>query len=418
MNMKRIVITTVLCFLASLTFGQKKALNEAKNELKAAAPNIKDAREQIKSALANPETAELAETWFVAGKIEDKQFDTERVKMMIGQQPNDDVMYPALYATLPYFEKAMVLDQRPDEKGKVKPKFTKEIRATLKPNLPYYINAGSYYSVKSDFKKAYECFKTYGDLRKSDLFAGEKWPVENYSDTLDLQVRYYAAMMASNIPDHAASAALYSEIKDAPYKTNSVFTENELYQRICFEYEQAKDSVNFEKSVKAGFEKFPEEDFYLLNLINLTISTGKQGEAISYLEAAIKKNSANSQFYDVLGQVYESEKNYDKAILNLTKALELEPDNADFLAHIGRVYFNLGVEARILSDDNVKDDAKYKELFQKSLDYFKNAQPHFEKLLKMDPKNKATVNALRSIYYSLTDNENYAKMDSLYGTLE
>ena len=43
-------------------------------------------------------------------------------------------MYEALGSILPYFEKAYELDQLPNEKGKVKPKFTKDIKGILGAN--------------------------------------------------------------------------------------------------------------------------------------------------------------------------------------------------------------------------------------------------------------------------------------------
>lgn len=44
-------------------------------------------------------------------------------------------MYEALYGILPYFQKAYELDQLPNEKGKVKPKYTKDIKSILSANM-------------------------------------------------------------------------------------------------------------------------------------------------------------------------------------------------------------------------------------------------------------------------------------------
>ena len=106
--MKKTVLTTVFfLFAASITFGQKKAVKAAANEIKGATPNIAEARTIIKDALTDPESAEMAETWYVAGSIENKQFDMERTNEMLGKQPNEAVMYAALDAILPYFEKSL-----------------------------------------------------------------------------------------------------------------------------------------------------------------------------------------------------------------------------------------------------------------------------------------------------------------------
>ena len=136
--MKRVLLTVALCVAASVSFAQKKAVNEAQSIAKGSTPDFSEARTLIKGALENPETKDDAKTWYVAGFIEDQQFSNERTKQVLGQQPDEPVMYEALGSILPYFEKAYELDQLPNEKGKVKPKFTKDIKGILGANHVYY----------------------------------------------------------------------------------------------------------------------------------------------------------------------------------------------------------------------------------------------------------------------------------------
>jgi tetratricopeptide (TPR) repeat protein len=407
--MKKIVFTTVFClFAASFTFGQKKAVKAAANEIKGATPNIAEVRAIIKDALTHPESAETAETWFVAGSVENKQFDLERTNEMLGKQPNEAVMYAALDAILPYFEKALEYDARPNEKGKVKPKYTKDIKSILLANRPFYSNAGIYYYNNKDYEKAYKNFKLYGDYKKMELFKDEKWTTP---DSVDNQVRYYAGLSAVFIPNHQAAVEIFEEIKDGGVN------EVDIYRALAGEYQQLEDSVNFEKTIIAGFKKFPAEDYFLLNLINQSISKGKSNDAIAYLDAAIAKDPENAQLYDVLGQIYEGEKKNDEAIKYMKKALELKPDSIDFLSHLGRVYFNLGFEKRNEADQ-IKNPAQYKIESQKALNYFKEALPYFEKAVAIDSTNKNLVLILSQIYYTLGMGEKYEKTEALYESLK
>jgi tetratricopeptide (TPR) repeat protein len=407
--MKKIVFTAVFfLFAASITFGQKKAVKAAANEIKETAPNIAEARILIKDALTNSETAEMAETWFVAGNIENKQFDLERTNEMLGKQPNETLMYTALSAIWPYFEKALEYDKHPNEKGKVKPKYTKDIRAIMLTNRPFYSNAGIYYYNNKEYEKAYENFRLFGDFKKMELFKGEKWTV---ADSIENRIRYYAGLSAAFIPNHAAAIEIFEEIKDGGVN------EADIYSTLANEYFQVKDSANFDKTITAGFKKFPGNDYFLLNLINLSINKGKSNEAIDYLDAAIAKDPTNSQLYDVLGQVYEGDKKTDEAIKYMKKALELKPDSVDFLAHLGRVYFNLGVEKRGEADQ-IKDQNQYKIEYQKAMDYFREALPYFEKALDIDSQNSNTVWALSQIYYTLGMGDKYEQMDALYNKLK
>ena len=101
--MKRVLLTVALCVAASASFAQKKAVSEAQSIAKTPNADFAEARNLIKGALENPETKNDAKTWFVAGFIENQQFDAENTKQVLGQQPNEPVMYEALYNILPYF---------------------------------------------------------------------------------------------------------------------------------------------------------------------------------------------------------------------------------------------------------------------------------------------------------------------------
>jgi len=410
--MKKYVITGVLCFFVCLSFGQKKAISAAKNEIKGGTPNIAEARILIKGALANPETANDAEAWYVAGQIENKQFDKEREKEILGKQADDVLMYSALESILPYFLKAVELDQIPDAKGNIKPKYTKDIKSIIRANRPFYINAGIYAFDNKNFQKAYENFKVYGDIPYMSMFENDKWNVSK-SDTTEMQFRYYAAVAAAAIPNSKEAIAIYEEIKNTEYTPNVIFSENDIYQRLMYEYNQLDDSVAYEKIMIEGFKKFPEEDYYILNLINFYINAGKSAEAISYLEKAIAQQPVNAQYYDVLGQIYEQTSQSDDAIVNLKKALELDPDNIEYLSHLGRVYFNLAVEKRSESDE-ISNQNQANDVLKKAKDYFKESLPYFEKVFQLDPKNSSAIYALRSVYYSLTMWDDYYKMDALF----
>jgi len=407
--MKRLVFTLAMSLIVCFSFGQKKVVSSAKNEIKGKNPDIVEARRLIKEALADPETENLAETWFVAGQIESKQLDLENTKEIMGQQPNQELMYTALSNILPYFEKANQLDQTPDAKGKVKPQHSKDIKAIMRANRAQYLNAGLYYYEKNDYQKAFENFKLYGEIPNLPMMKGESFPVQE-GDSTEMQVRYYAGLSAALIPNHQEAIAIFDRIKD------DGFEGSDIYQRLAYEYNQVGDSVLMEKTLKEGLVKYPDEDYFLMNLININLNAGNTAQAASYLIEGITKKPDNAQLYDVLGQVYESEGDFDKAIQNLKKALELTPEDADFLSHLGRIYYNLGVEARAKADENIADSKQYEQELQKSKEYFQEAMPVFEKAFEINPDDSDAVFALRSIYYNLNMGKEFDKMDAIFNS--
>ncbi len=257
--MKKLSLTIVMSLLVVASFGQKKVLSEAKKELESDKPNLTDARNLINAALENPETKDNAETWYVAGLIENKQFDLERAKELIGQKADEVLMYDGLGNIMPFFIKADEIDQAPDAKGKVKPKYRKDMKAIMIANRLYYINAGAYFWEKKDYPKSYKLFQQYLDIPKMKMFEGEDLISK---DTLYSQIKFYSALCVSQLGDRQKTIEAYEDLKDDGYN------ENEVYQYLCSEYEQSKDTVNLIKTLREGCDKFPGESFYLLSLIN------------------------------------------------------------------------------------------------------------------------------------------------------
>ncbi len=390
--MKRVLLTVALCVAASASFAQKKAVNEAQSIAKGDKPDFTEARTLIKGALENPESKDDPKTWYVAGFIEDQQFSNERTKQVLGQQPNEPVMYEALGNVLPYFKKAYELDQLPNEKGKVKPKFTKDIKGILGANHLYYINGGAYYFDQKDYPKDYDFFQQYLEISDLPMFKGEQVAEK---DSNYMTVQFYAAVAATQLGDSQKAIAALERAKNTDYRANDV------YQYLCYEYEQAKDTVNLEKILEEGRIKFPDEKYYLMSLINNYIYSDRNEKAIEYLNTAIAKDPNNPELYNVMGRVYETGlKDYDNAEKFFRKALEFNPDYTDALSNLGRIFYNQGVNKQ--GEANMINDSKqYQEELAKAKDLFKKALPYYEKAHQLKPEDKEYMTALRGIYYNL-----------------
>ena len=353
--MKRVLLTVALCVAASASFAQKKVVNEAQSIAKGSNADFGEARTLIKGALENPETKDDAKTWYVAGFIEDQQFNAERAKQILGQQPNEPVMYEALYGILPYFQKAYELDQLPNEKGKVKPKYTKDIKSILSANHVYLFNGGAYYFDKQEYKKAYDFFNQYVEISELPMFAGTQTAEK---DSTFMTVQFYAAAAASLAKDSRLAIAALERAKNTPYR------QYDVYQYLCYEYGEARtaqDSVMLEKTFEEGMQVFPDSAFFLNNLINTYIYSNRNEKALEMLNVAIQKNPNDANLYNVMGRVYETGlKDYANAEKNFQIALEKDPNLTDALSNIGRIYYNQGVNK--LSEANmINDSKKYQE---------------------------------------------------------
>ena len=397
--MKQVFITVGLCLMATAAFGQKKAVSDAERIAKDSKPDFNEARALIKGAMENAETKDDAKTWYVAGLIEDTQFSTENMKQILGQKPDEAVMYEALGNILPYFKESYRLDQLPNEKGKVKPKYTKNIKGTLNANILYYLNGGAYFFDQRNYKRAHDFFEQYLEIADLPFMKGEKAAAR---DSNFMIVQFYAAIAAMQMDDPQQA------IKDLNRAKGTDYRRFDVYQSLCYVYDQVlKDTVGLEKTLEEGMKLFPDSSYFLNNMINVYISTKRNEQAMQLLNTAISKSPNNPQLYFALGSLYEvGLKDEAKAEEAYKKALDLDPENPSNIFSVGRLYFNQGVSL-LDKANSLNDQNQYKAEKAKAEAMLRKALPFFEKAHKLKPEEREYMIGLRGIYYNLSMNKEF-----------
>ncbi|MDR0796017.1 MAG: tetratricopeptide repeat protein [Tannerella sp.] len=390
--MKHVFLIIGLCLATTAAIAQKAAVTGAERAAKDQKSNLGEARNLIKGAMTNAETKDDPKTWFIAGQVEDAQFNRENTKQILGQQPNEPVMYEALMNAVPFFLKANELDQRPNAKGKVAPKYTKNIKGILSANHIYFLNGGGYYFDEKDYSKAHNFFEKYLEIANLPFFAGEKTAAK---DSTYMMIQFYSAIAACQMQNPELAIKVLTRAKDFPFR------QSDVYQQLIVEYDQIKDSVNMEKTLEEGYKIFPDSSMYLLNLINLYIYSDRNEKAIELLNTAISKDAKSPELFQALGSVYETGyKDNKKAEEYFKKALDLSPDSPIALSNLGRVYYNQGI-GKINDANALTDAAAYEAEKNVAKAFFKQALPFFEKAHQLDPKSFDCMMALRGIYYQL-----------------
>lgn len=421
--MKKTTLTAVLLLSVICAFGQKKAVNRAFSEAKMESPNFQEARTNIQGALTDPETKDDAKTWYVAGYIENTFFEKDNVQKTLGMtlKDGDGPMYEALVNSYGYFLKAIALDTLPNEKGKVKPKYVKDIRKTLKQNIDGFANAGVYYFTQKDYKKAYDVWGIYLEIPQLSIMKDEKSGLP--ADSTIAILEFNRALAALQTQDNELAISALNEAKGNGYN------QNDIYKYLVYEYEQTQDTVNLIQTLQEGEKLFKnemievrdemgnpvmdengqpkkqKENTYTLKLINLYIYSGKYDDAIATLESVLADEPNNAEYWNVKGNLYESQKKYDQSIECFEKAIEIRPDYADALGNLGRIYFNLAVQKNN-EISTITDNVKYAEAREKEvIPLFEKSRPYYEKAYELKPNEPDYKYALRNIYYNLNDAE-------------
>ncbi len=107
---------------------------------------------------------------------------------------------------------------------------------------------------------------------------------------------------------------------------------------------------------------------------------------------------------DAKGKELEKPKNADEnmalAEADYKKSLELKPDYFDALYNLGALYYNKGVNMANKAN-TITDQKKFESEIVKANDEFTKAIPILEKALSLNDKDKATMLALKNIYYRM-----------------
>ena len=392
--MKKVIFSLLLLLSVTAVFAQKKNVSKARNLALMETPDFKGAREAILPALEDPSTSGDPKTWHVAGLIGYKENENYFKDLALGKQVDFVKKGEAVMESLNYFLKAYDLDQNQvNKKGnKVKPKFESDIKAKIKEyfeekhNLFYY--AATLYDEKKDYTGAMKAFETYLEIANLPFM---KDVVK--IDSTYIQVKYFNALAARNADMWEKAAKIHENIKNEGYETGNV------YKLLYEEYVHLKDTANFIKTLDEGFNKMPEDPWFIQNLINYYLTNNLINESKIYIDKAIQVSPNEAVYYYIKAKIYETELNFTDARKYYDKTLELDPKYADAYAGIGVLIIDEG--QKILDDAAYKSDREFNLAKNKSNEVFKSAIEYFKKAAEINPDEQLYKRNLRMLYYRL-----------------
>ena len=330
-------ITLALCGAAMLTAGAQKATVDQANKLAGKVDKIEEARALIQQALQNPETANQAETYYVAGKIEWDAYDKQKATQMYDPSKVDPYkMGEELINGFNYFIKVIPLDEK-----EVKPKYAKKLKGEISKRIDDFYNAGAVLLEEREYyPKAYEAFMIYGDMPEMAEL-GDKRP--EIKDTLRSRAwAYYyagrAAFSANNVENalnafrkarknnfvsyddkapnaHVFEITCWQEIEKNDTSRHAEANENVL--------EIAKDGLR----VYGVFQEMGNgpQPYFLNNMVERLTNMGRSQEALSVLNKTIAENPNSSALYALRGWLNDNLENQEAALNDYLAAVEL-PD--------------------------------------------------------------------------------------------
>jgi len=329
------------------------------------------AKEAIDAALVNESSMNWFNTYFAKGKLCQATFKSDN--------PKFQAFYPdPLAEAYASYEKAIELDP----KGTIKKKIiTQMVYNSLAVDL--YAQGSTRFEAK-DYEGALKSFETQIAITESDKYAG----------AVDTGMYYNAGLAAVNSAKYTQAIKYFEKCAEMKYLGITP------YFQIYESYLGLKDTVKAESILTGLNSKFPDDKNITLQLIDLYIKSNRNEEALKYIKVAKENDPSNYTLFFAAGIIYLNQNNYDNAIIELTRSIELKGDVYDTQYGLGAAYINKAADMFKAAND-IMDVKKYSDAVDVANAVYAKALPYMEKALELKPDDVFAMRSLQELYYRL-----------------
>ncbi len=353
----------------------------------------------ITPAFSDPETATLAQTWFIPGKAAFAEYDHLLGLKSFNKLPEggETKMGKLLVDGYGYFVKALPLDTIVDAKGKAKTKYSKEIVNTLAGHSNDYTGAGADLYNAKNYDAAYDAWNIFLELREIPAVYKQLESTKTLQpDTIYGEIAFNQALAAWQSEKLENALNAFMKAKSYGYKKKPLYD---------YAISVATSLKNNEAVLALAEEALPlygqEDPMYMGQVVNYYLQNKQLDKAFNVINEAIKMEPNNAQFYVIQGVLYENSEDKASAKASYEKAMQLDPKNPQAVYNYGR---QICEEAYTLSDAAPTRQDEYTEYFNTKIKpVFLQAAEILENAYTLDPDNADVLKYLENVYYNLND---------------
>lgn len=400
-----------LCVCASLGASAQASLLKQAKDAYGKGTTYEEAIAMIKPAFSNPETAELAETYYIPGEMAFKEYDEIFKLTTIAPSKytaaDSARMGRLLVDGYNYFVKALPLDSVPNEKGKVKPKYSKNIYNEFTNRVRDYRAGGIYLYNANDYSGAYDAWMIFGTLNadpvvKKKLESLNKLnPGVMPSDEEVSEIYYNAGLAAWQLNE-------FEKAYDAFMKAKALgYTKKQIYDYAMAVAQQGGHEDRVFALAQEALPIYGHEDpMYVRLILNHYIVNKENDKAFEIVNQALAAEPGNSQYLVYRGILSESNGDAAAAKTDYQAAVDANPRNAQALYYLGHIIYNEASELQDKGPSNPAENAAYFNSTVKPV--LLEAVKYLEQSVDEEPadtRNDA-LRTLENAYYVLNDAQN------------
>jgi len=376
--MKKLLLITIALVTVASAFSQKRKVNAAQAYIENG--EIEAAEKRMEDVFDHKRSEDWPKTYLVAAQLDGAKYEKQ-------QDPE------LLQSAVDHYMKAIKLDK--EGRGR----FKNEIKVALTFFLNKITNAGIEAFNQQKYESAMNLFENV--LKINNL---EMMNEDQEKEVVDTAIIYNTGLAAYNAQKwETAAEYLNKSIKHDYGGGDAVLLLDQVYNTLG-------DSTKRGDNLKRGFNKYPDDERLLTQLINYYLESGQNEQAKEYLNQAIESQPENPSFYYARGVLFDQNEEYEKAIEDYKKAIDLNDEYFDALYNLGVIYFNQGIEQMGIANDE-KDHEKFQEEKAKADSLFEAALPYMEKARDLKPEEPSVLESLKGLYYRFDMNDKYEKVN-------
>lgn len=383
---------------------QMQVLKDAERALK----DGKDPQEVmtiITPAFENPETAQLAQTYFIPGKACFQYYDQLLGYKQFNKLPEGGEVMMAQCLLMGYglYNESIALDSVPDSKGKIKTKYSKEIVNTIAGHFTDYNQAAIDLWEARDFNGAYEAWEVFLDIAESPVY-GPKVPNMPADSTLG-EIAYNQALAAWQADSLQKAVNAFMRAKSKGYNKKQLFD-----YAIAVATNLGDQELAFNLACEGQQLYGQEENNYFGYIINYYLQKNDFDRAFAIIDEAIAGDPNNAQYYLVKGILFDNQGKLPESEEMFLKAVQLNPNDSQILYNYGRCLCNKAYAASDVAPTNPAESEKYYNDIIVPL--FRQAVEYLERAWEIDNDNIDALNYLSNAYYNLHDDKMYEDVEA------
>lgn len=386
---------------------QKKSVSpqqKAKNDIATAKANIKkgqnleNAEKSMRELLKDSANLEKEIVWLTLFDAVKKQYEQLNEKLYLKQQSDTAKLFGHTLHMFDVLESLDSIDAKPNRNGKISPSFRKKHANYLDPYRKNLYNGGLYYIGKQNFQLAYNYLDSYLDCANQPLFSGFSYSTKDPRMT---EAAYWAVFCGYKL-----------EIPEYVEKYYDIASKDSTYEVFLLQYKaeacrERKDMKQYRSMLELGFEKYPDNQYFLPHLMTLYGMLQLNNEVITIANKALERNPNN--IHALVGMSFaclQLEK-YDDCVAYSDRAIAISQNEYIPFLNAGLAYYNQAQE--------YAEDAKLtKEKRDKMNSLYRRALPYLENFRKIRPKAiKLWGKPLYNIYLNLNMGDEFEEIEKV-----